>query len=70
MGGAPAAAASAGKGADASPAQSAVFALVAGGAPIDTAKVSAVRAAIAEGRYPVDPAKIAARMVEMDLPSN
>jgi negative regulator of flagellin synthesis FlgM len=45
-----------------------VAAMAAEGAPIDTAKVSAIRAAIAEGRYPVDPAKIAAAMLNVDLP--
>lgn len=47
---------------------SSVFGLVAGGAPVDSAKVAAIRAAIAEGRYPVDPAKIAERMLALDLP--
>jgi negative regulator of flagellin synthesis FlgM len=48
--------------------QSAVFGLVAGGAPIDSAKVDAIKTAIAEGRYPVDPQRIAERMVALDLP--
>ncbi len=47
---------------------SAVFDLVAGGPPVDSARVAAIRAAIAEGRYPVDAEKIAERMVALDLP--
>ncbi len=50
------------------PVQSAVFGLVAGGAPVDTAKVAAIRSAIAEGRYPVDPTRIAESMIALDLP--
>lgn len=48
--------------------ESSVFELVAGGPPVDSAKVAAIRAAIAEGRYPVDPEKIAERMLALDLP--
>jgi len=51
-----------------SPVESAVFELVGGGAPVDSAKVAAIRTAIAEGRYPVDPDKIAERMIALDLP--
>jgi negative regulator of flagellin synthesis FlgM len=47
---------------------SAVAALAAAGAPVDTAKVEAIRIAIAEGRYPVDPDKLAASMLAIDLP--
>ncbi|MDQ8757179.1 flagellar biosynthesis anti-sigma factor FlgM [Sphingosinicella sp. LHD-64] len=50
------------------PVESAVFELVSGGAPVDSAKVSAIRAAIAEGRYPVDADRIAERMIALDLP--
>ena len=49
--------------------ESSVFELVAGGPPVDSARVAAIRAAIAEGRYPVDPDKIAERMLALDLPS-
>ncbi len=49
-------------------ATSAVSAMAAEGAPVDSARIAAIRAAIAEGRYPVDPAKIAAAMVDIDLP--
>jgi negative regulator of flagellin synthesis FlgM len=45
-----------------------VFELVAGGPPVDSARVAAIRAAIAEGRYPVDPEKIAERMLALDFP--
>jgi negative regulator of flagellin synthesis FlgM len=48
--------------------QSAVFGLVSGGAPVDSAKVAAIRTAIAEGRYPVDAGRIAERMIALDLP--
>ena len=48
--------------------ESSVFELVAGGPPVDSAKVAAIRAAIAEGRYPVDPEKIAERMLALDFP--
>jgi len=48
---------------------SAVFDLVAGGPPVDSAKVARIRAAIAEGRYPVDADRIAERMIALDLPS-
>ena len=50
------------------PVQSAVFGLVAGGPPVDAAKVAAIRTAIAEGRYPVDAGKIAESMIALDLP--
>ena len=48
--------------------KSAVLELVAGGAPVDSARVEAIRAAIQSGRYPVDPQRIAARMLDADLP--
>lgn len=48
--------------------ESAVFELVSGGAPVDSARVAAVRAAIAEGRYAVNPQVIAEKMVALDLP--
>ena len=48
--------------------ESSIFELVAGGPPVDSARVAALRAAIAEGRYPVDPAKIAERMLALDFP--
>jgi len=48
--------------------ESAVLDLVAGGPPIDTARVATIRSAIAEGRYPVDPERIAERMIALDLP--
>ena len=48
--------------------KSAVLELVAGGPPVDSARVEAVRAAIRGGRYPVDPDRIAQRMVDLDLP--
>ena len=48
--------------------QSAVLGLVAGGAPVDSAKVAAIRSAIAEGRYPIDADRIAERMMALDLP--
>jgi negative regulator of flagellin synthesis FlgM len=51
------------------PVESAVFELVAGGPPVDSAKVAAIRTAIAEGRYPVDANKIAERMMALDLPA-
>lgn len=51
------------------PVESAVFELVGAGAPVDSAKVSAIRAAIAEGRYPVDADRIAERMIALDLPA-
>ncbi len=51
-----------------SPVESAVFELVGAGAPVDSARVSAIRAAIAEGRYPVDADRIAERMIALDLP--
>ena len=47
--------------------ESEIFGLVAGGPPVDSAKVASIRAAIAEGRYPVDPDKIARSMIELDL---
>lgn len=49
--------------------ESAVFELVQGGPPVDSAKVASIRAAIAEGRYPVDANRIASRMIALDLPS-
>lgn len=52
-----------------SPVESAVFELVAGGPPVDGAKVAAIRNAIAEGRYPVDADRIAERMIALDLPA-
>ena len=48
--------------------KSAVLELVAGGAPVDSAKVESIRAAIQSGRYPVDPRRIAQRMLDADLP--
>jgi len=66
-GASPAAAAAGVRGAE-GPVQSAVFGLVSGGAPIDSAKVAAIRAAIAEGRYPVDADRIAESMIALDLP--
>lgn len=48
--------------------KSAVLELVAGGAPVDTAKVEAVRTAIRDGLYPLDPDRIAKRMLDLDLP--
>jgi negative regulator of flagellin synthesis FlgM len=48
--------------------ESEIFGLVAGGPPVDSAKVADIRAAIAEGRYAVDPDAIAARMMALDLP--
>ena len=48
--------------------QSAVLELVAGGAPLDSARVETIRAAIQSGRYPVDPQRIARRMLDVDLP--
>jgi negative regulator of flagellin synthesis FlgM len=48
--------------------KSAVLELVAGGAPVDSAKVETIRAAIQSGRYPVDPRRIALRMLDVDLP--
>jgi negative regulator of flagellin synthesis FlgM len=50
------------------PVGGAVSELVAGGPPVNGARVAAIRAAIAEGRYPVDPEKIAERMIALDLP--
>ena len=50
------------------PVQSAVFGLVAGGPPVDTARIATIRSAIAEGRYPVDADRIAERMIALDLP--
>jgi negative regulator of flagellin synthesis FlgM len=49
--------------------QNSVLDLVAGGPPVDDAKVAAIRSAIAEGRYPVDADKIAERMIALDLPA-
>jgi len=48
--------------------ESAVLDLVAGGPPVDTARVASIRSAIAEGRYPVDADRIAERMIALDLP--
>lgn len=48
--------------------KSAVLELVAGGAPVDAAKVENIRAAIQSGRYPLDPTRIAQRMLDADLP--
>ena len=48
--------------------ESEVFGLVAGGPPVDSARVASIRAAIAEGRYAVDADAIAARMMALDLP--
>jgi negative regulator of flagellin synthesis FlgM len=48
--------------------ESAVLDLVAGGPPVDTARVATIRSAIAEGRYPVDADRIAERMIALDLP--
>jgi negative regulator of flagellin synthesis FlgM len=48
--------------------ESAVFELVAGGAPVDSGKVAEIRAAIAEGHYKVDAERIAERMIALDLP--
>jgi negative regulator of flagellin synthesis FlgM len=48
--------------------KSAVLELVAGSAPVDSAKVEAVRIAIREGRYPIDPDRIARHMLDHDLP--
>jgi negative regulator of flagellin synthesis FlgM len=48
--------------------ESAVHDLVAGGPPVDSARVATIRSAIAEGRYPVDADRIAERMLALDLP--
>lgn len=48
--------------------QSAVLELVAGGAPVDRARVETISAAIRSGRYPLDPDRIARRMLDVDLP--
>ena len=48
--------------------ESAVLDLVAGGPPVDTARVATIRSAIAEGRYPIDADRIAERMIALDLP--
>ena len=48
--------------------ESAVLDLVAGGPPVDAARVATIRSAIAAGRYPVDADRIAERMVALDLP--
>jgi len=48
--------------------ESAVLDLVAGGPPVDTARIATIRSAIAEGRYPVDADRIAERMIALDLP--
>jgi flagellar biosynthesis anti-sigma factor FlgM len=48
--------------------KSAVLELVAGGAPVDKARVDSIRAAIRDGRYPVDADRIAKRMLDFDLP--
>ena len=51
----------------ASTVKSAVLDLVAGGPPVDSAKVETIRAAIQSGRYPLDPNRIAQRMLDVDL---
>lgn len=48
--------------------ESAVFALVSSGPPVDVEKVAALRAAIADGRYKVDADRIAEAMIALDLP--
>ena len=48
--------------------KSAVLELVAGGAPVDGARVETIRAAIGSGRYSIDPQRIAQRMLDVDLP--
>ena len=55
------------RGAD-SAVKSAVLELVAGGPPVDTAKVESIRTAIREGRYPIDADRIAQRMLDIDFP--
>lgn len=49
--------------------ESAVFALVSSGPPVDVEKVAALRSAIADGRYAIDPQRIAERMIALDLPA-